>query len=350
MKRIIATLGLFLLVSVSAKAQCRLQQQFNNESHSLAFTNNGATPPVWSVKVTWTTTPALVIGNKPACNKPQANIYPLMIMNVDLVTIPVFDIYIFSGSTQIGTCSSFTGTGTYPGFPITMSCIAVLNSTTMARGTEYTVQRFTRTQFHQKGARQAYAYSQAIAGKLSAIPMIDNGAGYTSTDVFIYPTCGGSGGDASAFVGGQVGPVSIDTPGSGYGCDPDIGFGSPQRTGDRGEWPVYTADSTDPNDFEILDYIELAFTMSVKSGPTTGVTGAYTTPISAVCSIATTPPDFNPSIALSALYPTNSFFLGEAVVFRLTSTSPWIQTPGFWVAGINPGPSGYACTKWPNSP
>jgi hypothetical protein len=77
-------------------------------------------------------------------------------------------------------------------------------------------------------------------------------------------------------------------------------MGAPNRSGDRGEWPVYTADSTDPNIFSILDYIELAYTMSARRGLTTGHFPGFT-PIVSKCSTFTTPPDFDPIIAETIL-------------------------------------------------
>jgi len=92
-------------------------------------------------------------------------------------------------------------------------------------------------------------------------------------------------------------------------------------------------------------YIEFAQTMTFESGTPTGGPGAWSIPVSSVCTVATTPPDHNPKIVLSVWPPVETYFFNGAMLFRLSIKSPWIDLPGFWQPGVKPPALGWPCTK-----
>jgi hypothetical protein len=92
-----------------------------------------------------------------------------------------------------------------------------------------------------------------------------------------------------------------------------------------------------------------AFTMSQRTGPSYGVFPIYSTPIASDCSPATTPPDYNPFVAVDDWLPTTeNYFLGIGFVLRIGTSGPWTTTWGIFTPGYYPGsPSTFVCTKTP---
>lgn len=107
-------------------------------------------------------------------------------------------------------------------------------------------------------------------------------------------------------------------------------------------------------EFNIWDYVEVAYTKSVRSGPsvpyTQGKVHGYMTPVTDFCDIAHYPPDARPRDMKTALASSN-YFASLNPCLRLVAPGPWVcfyNATDFPNATDLPSPQfPGACTKTP---
>jgi len=74
---------------------------------------------------------------------------------------------------------------------------------------------------------------------------------------------------------------------------------------------------------------EIAGTLSIKASTPTGGPNVWVTAVSAFCTTETSPPDFNPNTAVTAYFPTLSYFVGISPCIRFPLISrTWICSGG----------------------
>jgi len=252
------------------------------------------------------------------------------------------------------------------GYPFTATCTAAFGDN-LQEHLDYEVHRTTNANFYRKGGKQAVLHAQigpcgCVTGVGTFVTGDTTGGGYTSIPK-ITLSGGGTGTNGvptrNAVVTAQlynqtVENVIVNDPGAGYVYEGNptlltvtVTIGPPDPNGET--W-VWGASGLLNSVTTALSHIELATTMSKRTNQSTTV---FQNPIYLTnflvpnCTIQTTLPDYNPTVAVSRWNQLGTtFFLMKAWMFRLhPATDPWSTVIQYASQGWYPGPLGYPCTR-----